>query len=424
TTMFGLGYSVPLAYLPTRPLQSAVPAASGATDSATDAMERIKAALVESGLEDVQVTVTHIGEGKELAVAYEDRCYTVNQLDGLPDVLRTMAEHAPPETEALAVMLRRRGLVMAEYRVPVEAYRRYVEGKMTGPEFARAAEITALPKTNEMRGPQQTTDIANLSVGHTDIVVSPGIRNVIGTEVGAFRVGVLGRVEAVTQLGRGLQSQARWVYPLGGELVAEDAPRLRNDRYLLSYAFVPKPGTLAQIIAGKFPGDTDGLVLEVLHPLTKRIVLHGVAGRAESERLGKQLYWIAECWYMIPKWKTQIRLLGGRFLSADTGIGIDLIRSFGAVELGIGVRDTSTSRVVEARISMPLSPRKQPQAPSRVRIRLADYYDHSLRSVIKGVNYLYLENVTARELVLGPDLRETFLSRYRLLPDSGCWPGQ
>jgi hypothetical protein len=423
-TTLTLGYTAPLTYLAPRPLQAAPPTASGATDSATDAMERVRDALATSGLEDIQVTVTHIGDGREMAVAYEDRCHTVNQLDGMPEALRTLAENAPPDTTALAVMLRRRGLVMAEYRIPIEAYRKFADGKMAPAEFARASEITSLPRTNEMRGPQQTTEIANPSIGHTDLVVSPGIRNVVGTEVGAFRIGVLGRVEAVTQLGRGLQAQARWVYPIGGELVAEDARRIRNDRRLLSYAFVPRPGWLAQVVAGRFPGEIDGIVVEALHPIGKRLVLRGIAGQLDADRLDDRLYWLAECWLMIPEWKAQLRLVGGRFLSADTGIGIDLIRSFGAVDIGLGVKDTSTSRLVEVRLSAPLSPRRQPQRPSRLRVRLADYYEHSLRSIIEGVNYLYLENVTARELPIGPDLRDTFLSRYRLLPNSGFWPGQ
>jgi hypothetical protein len=420
-TTFSLGYSGPLSYLGARPL---VQAGQSRNDAAVDAMERIKAALASSGLEDVQVTVTHMGEGRELAVAYEDRCYTINQLDGLPEVLRTMAENAPESTTALAVMLRRRGLVMAEYRIPLESYRQYTEGRMPAREFAKSAEITALPKTSEMRGPQQATDIANPSFGHTDIVISPGVRNVIGTEVGAFRIGVLGRVEAVTQLGRGLQAQMRGVYPIGGELVAEEPRRWKTDRWLISYAFVPRPGWLAQIIAGRFPGSNDGVVLEALHPIARQIVGRAIVGKIDNDRLGKRLYALGEVWYLIPQWKAQVRLVGGRFLSRDTGIGIDLIRSFGSVDVGIGVRDTSTSRLVELRLSAPLSPRKQPQAPGRYRVRLADYYEHSLRSVIEGVNYLYLESVTARELSLGPDLRDTFLSRYRLLPDSGWWPGQ
>ncbi len=418
---FTVGYSAPISYLPPRPLE---PAPQAPNDAVQDAMERVKAALASSGLEDVQVTVTHLGDNRELAVAYEDRNYTINQLDGLPDVLKTMAGNAPENTTALVVSLRRRGLVMAEYRVPVEAYRQYTEGRISGRDFAKTTEITALPKTNEMRGPQQTTDIANKSFGRTDIVVSPGIRNVVGTEVGAFRIGVLGRVEAVTQLGRGLQAQARAVYPIGGELVSEEPREWRGDRYLLSYAFVPRPGWLAQVIAGRFPGSNDGVVLEVLYPAARRLALRAILGQLDNDRLDDRLYAIGECWYMVPEWRAQIRLFGGRFLSGDTGFGIDLIRSFGSVDIGIGVRDTTNTRLVELRLSMPLSPRKQPQKPAPFRVRLADYYEHGLRSVIEGVNYLYLENVTARELALGPDIRDTFLSRFRLLPDSGWWPGQ
>ncbi len=417
-----VGYTVPLTYLAPRKLTPPGPAEASA--AIVDVLDRVKKTLVASGLEDVQVAVTHLGDNVELSAAYDDRCYTVNQLDGLPDVLKTMAENAPANTSALVVKLRRRALVMAEYRVPLEAYRRFAAGETTGRELKEAADVTLLPVTSEMRGPQQETEVANSSFRHVDVVVSPGIRTVVGTETGAFKIGVLGRVEAVAPLGRGLQAQSRWVYPIGGELAGDDPRRWRNDRALISYAFSPKPRWLAQVIAGRFPHSTSGVVVEVLRPLGSRSLFHAVAGKAENDRLGKKLYWLAEYWHFVPQWRAQVRVLGGRFLSADTGIGIDLIRGFGAVEMAIGVRDTSTSRLVQLSLSVPLSPRRQPQSPSTVRIRLADYLDQQLRSIIEGVNYLYLEDITARELSLGPDMRDTLLNRYRLVPDSGWWPGQ
>lgn len=417
-----VGFSWPMAYLPPRKLEP--PARKPPEGAISEAMERIKEALVKSGFEDVQVSATLIGENSELAVAYDDRCFTVNQLDGLPDVLKVMAENAPPNTVALVARLRRRALVMAEYRVPLETFKRYAAGDATPADMREASEVTLLPPTGEMRGPQQETAVANSSFGHVDVVLSPGVRTVLGTETDVFQIGVFGRVEVVAPLGRGAQAQARWIYPLGGELVDEEPRRWRNDRAVVSYAFSPRPRWLAQVIAGKFPRSADGVVVEALRPLSSRSLVHGVFGRINHDRLDKRLYWLLEYWHFLPQWKSQIRLLGGRFLTADTGVGVDFIRQFGSVELGIGVRDTSTSRLVQITLSMPLSPRRQPQPPQRVRVRVEDYVEQQLRSVIEGVNYLYLEDITARELSLGPDLRNTFLDRYRFVPESGWWPGQ
>lgn len=421
-TTVTLGYTAPLTNLPTRKLVS--PGKSASAGVIADVIERIKDDLVGSGFEDVQVAVTHLGDSAELSVSYDDRCYTVNQLDGLPDVLKTMAENAPENTSALVVRLRRRALAVAEYRVPLETYRKYTAGEATARDLTEASDVTLVPQTSEMRGPQQETEVANSSFGHVDVVVSPGIRTVIGTETGAFKIGVLGRVEAVAPLGRGLQAQARWVYPIGGELASEDPRRWRNDRALISYAFSPYPRVLVQAIAGKFPRSAEGVVVEALRPLSSRSLAYAVAGKLDHDRLNKRLYWLAEYWHFIPEWRSQLRFLAGRFLSADTGFGVDLIRGFGAFEISLGVRDTSTSRLLQVAFAMPLSPRRQPQNPSRVRVRLADYVEQQVRSIIEGLNYLYKEDITARELALGPDLRSTFLNRYRLIPESGFWPGQ
>jgi len=365
----------------------------------------------------------HVGDNIELTAAYDDRCFTVNQLDSLPDVLRTMAENAPANTVALIAKVRRRSLVMAEYRIPLETYRRFASGQAAPEELRDAADITLIPATGEMRGPEQTTAVENTSFGHVDVVLSPGLRTILGTETGAFKIGVLGQAEVIAPLSRGLQAQARWTYPLGGELVIDEPRTPRVERSLISYAFSPRPRWLVQVIAGKFT-QADGVVVEALRPLNDLSLVRLIAGKLSYDRLDDRLYLLGEYWYFLPKWRTQIRVVGGRFLSADTGVGVDLIRSFGAVEVSIGVRETSASRLVQLTVSMPLSPRKQPQAPSRVRVRLDDYVDHSMRSIIEGLNYLYLENVTARELTLGPDLRNTYLNRFRLAPGSGCWPGQ
>ncbi len=417
-----VGYTVPLDHYAPRPVIAPDPP-KVADQAVTEAMEKVKEALVRSGLEDVQVTVTHLTDAKEMSAAYDDRMHTVNQLDGLPNVLKTMAENAPEGTVALVVKLRRRSLVMAEYRVPLETYRRYATGQATKAELAEATEVTMAPRTGEMRGPQQETSVENSSFRHVDLVVSPGINTIVGTETGIFKIGAHARVEAVAPLGRGLQAQARVVYPIGGELVAYEPRRWRNDRWMLSYAWSPYARWLTQVIVGKFPGTTSGVVVEALRPIDARSLVYLVAGQTRNTRLDNKLYWLAEYWRFIPEWKVQLRVLGGRFLSADTGIGLDLIRQYGAFELSVGIRETSASRLVRLGVSLPLGPRTQPQQPSAIRVRVDDYLEQQLRSIIVGTNYLYLEDITARELSLGPDLRTTYLNRYRYMPNSGWWPG-
>ena len=392
----GLGVELPFEY----PAKLRVPAVAGTTGAGTEAAVE---ALVGLGFEDVRVWSEE--GGRVLAASYENRMYTLSEQDGIRAGMAALAACAPTGTTSLAVQLTRRGVPTVRATAPVG-------GAAEGPIALEAVQPGAGAETRA----------ANPSYGHADVQVGIGLRTQVGSNYGALRGGALALPEVVLPVARGLIVNARYTYPVVGGEVSEMPRRLSNDRAVAAYAFRPAKGWLAQLSGGRYPSSCDGAVLELARPVSDRGLLHLIGGRADNDRLGSRAYLLGEYWHWFPEHSMQLRLLGGRFITNDRGIGFDLMRWWGDVRVGFGVRDTTRTRTAQISVSLPLGPRAQSGRPRAARLRIADRLDHTVRTVIKGDhNSLYLLEETGGELQIGQDLVTTFFDRGRLLPGSGLW---
>ena len=239
-------------------------------------------------------------------------------------------------------------------------------------------------------------------------------------------LGWLCRLELVLPLGRGLQANVRWSYPLGGPLVRDDPSRFDNDRAVLAYAFKPRRGFLAQVVGGRFPSryvtsrqpvKREGVAVELAKPYGKRGLLRGVWADLSGDIPGQGPYYVGEYWHLLPSWDTQVRILSGRFLGTDRGFGVDVTRYFGELQLGVGVRSTGAGERAEVKVAIPLSSRRQPQGPSTLRVRLPDRFEHTKRSLLNDPNLIVQAQLLANELIIGPDLIQGYLNQNRILTD-------
>lgn len=406
-TAVTVGFAAPLTSLPVRRPATASAASSGSADAVAQAV----AAL---GMEDVRTAIS----GGTLTVAYENRVYTLDEADGMLAVFGVLAGSAPAEATTWRLVPQRRGIALAEVATSPAAYRSFASGSMSADQFATQCDRVFLPgKAAGLQGAA-----LNAITGRTDLEIGPGIKTQIGTETGVAKVGISVRPEATVQLSRGAVANARMSLPLGGDLYRYESKKLRTDRAILAYAFAPAAGWLAQVSAGRYPGSSDGAVLELLHAPTSRLLLRATGGFANNDLLENLPFGVAEAIYSLPAWNAYVRLLGGRFVSSDSGAGIDLVRFFGQTQVALALRSTTRSDTIGVRVSLPLGPRVQPSRPSAMRVRTPSYLDYTLRSAMQSSNFLYLADETAQELSIGPDLIDGFTNRYRLLP-SGNWFG-
>jgi hypothetical protein len=391
----GIGVELPFEY----PAKLRAPAEATGRGTGTEAATE---ALVGLGFEDVRVWTAE--GGAVLAASYENRTYTLSEQDGIRAGMAALAGCAPRGASRLAVELTRRGVATVRATAPV--------GGAEGPLSIEAPQPGA---GSEVRP-------ANPSWGHADVQIGLGLKTQVGSNYGALRGGALALPEVVLPVARGLVLNARYSYPAVGGEVSGMPRRLTNDRAIAAYAFRPGGGWLAQVSGGRYPSNCDGAVLELARPVSDRGLLHLVGGRADNNRLGTRAYLLGEYWHWFPKEAIQVRLLGGRFITNDRGVGFDVMRWWGDVRVGFGVRDTSRTRTAQISASLPLGPRAQTSRPGTARLRIADRLDHTVRTVIKGDhNSLYLLEETGGELQIGQDLVTSFFDRGRLLPGSGLW---
>jgi hypothetical protein len=371
-------------------------------------------AVIALGLE--RVRVTQEAEGR-LAARYENRRYTLNDRDSLCAVYAALADHAPASTRTLAATITHRGIPVLSVATGLDAFRQYRAGTLAGPAFARQLVTTTLPSapTGSVVADSGTD---NPLYGRADLLFGPGLLTQVGTDDVTLALGVFGRGELVVPVAKGAVIDARVSYPLGGPLVREVPKRLENDRLVAALAFRATPRVVGQVFGGKFPDDYRGAGAEAAMPVGSRGLLHVTVSRL------RHIDWerttgLAEYTTLLPASNTQVRYYLGRFLEGDTGGGIDITRFFNEYQIGIGIRDTTNGRLAHVRISVPLSPRRQPHAPSSLRLRTVDFYDYRVRSIITGRNYLTQAQVTGNELSTGVDLVDTLFNRARDLPAAG-----
>ena len=383
-----------------------------ALQPAADAVQRD---LVALGMEDVVVTVEG-GNEQRLVIAYQNRRFTLNDLDAMSEVLEIAARRAPASVASVVLIAKRLGLSAIEVKTAASVYRSYARGEIGRDAFAGQLDVSLLP-AGRSSGPQlAATSLANRSYGHADVTISPAVRSVLGAETTTLQLGWYARPELTVPLGRGLLAAGRWSYPVCGPLVRGEADRLTIQRAVLAYACRPASGWLAQVQAGRFLANRDGVAVEAVRPHGQRGLWHGTWAAFDRPGQSEQHYLVGGYSYLLPKWDTQVRAFGGRFLSEDKGWGLDVVRYFDEVQFGVGVRDTTTSRRGEVRLVVPLGPRRQPRRPSTVRLCTPDFFDHRVRSIISGRNFIYLANSTGNELNLGMDLVDDVLNRGRHLP--------
>ncbi len=411
--VYTLGYSFPITGAkesPPAPVQIVAK-----QDTMEDAAHIVQQTLVRKGMEDVSVEVLKLEESHRLVATFENRMYTLNEIDALAMALRVLAKETPDSIEEIGVQIKRRGIVVVLVTVNAAGFRYYLNGSLNRKDLQELVTVTLLPplKKGEVL---TTTPIANPSTGHSDLILNPGVTSEIGSNRTTLDVGLFFRPELSMPLGKGLLLNARWEYPLVGHLTRDLPKRWDLQRAYLAYAFHPVGKTLAQVSMGYFPFSRAGGMAEVMTPVGKTGYLRGSIGYFVNNALLKT-HWTGEYWHTLSRMDVQIRLFAGRFVEGDTGWGVDLLRNFNEIQLGVGLRRTNISNLIEARIVVPLGGRLQRQHPGAFRVRPPDFLEHRVRSALASANYLSLATKTAVEMVTGSELTTTYFNRNRNQPD-------
>lgn len=348
-------------------LTSWTPAGGDAAGPEAPALLDLEASLVEAGFEEVRVG----RDGELLVVEYENSVFNHAEADGVQAVRREIAK-AGLAGGPTALVLKQNGLRVAEL---VEAgASRDAEASWTyAPTAHRAVWASAAPR--------------NRRALHGALVIAPGLRTFVATEVGVLDYVVSLRPDAIVPLWPGATAFARADVPLtwsddlrdGGRLEPfRDGPRLE---YAMLHQAVPLArGLWAMIGGGVFRTIDAGGVGELLWSPGEGELALGVQGSWTADEHGTERRGAtASARFRIAPLELVAAVRAGQFVNGDRGATAQLARWFGDTQVGLYYTRTDVA-IAGAFVSVPLTPRRD-MRPGWLQVR-GRRFGHDLGSVV------------------------------------------
>ena len=137
--------------------------------------------LVAEGFENVRVGTRG---GSLLVVEYENNRYNHNELDGLGVVLGTVVDSVPAGFETLRLVMKKQDIRVLQLTAPLDAFKAFLRDPETYATLNEKLKITA--DTGDDDGVSFVSGPANPSWLNSSLVLYPGLKTFIGTEVGTF----------------------------------------------------------------------------------------------------------------------------------------------------------------------------------------------------------------------------------------------
>ncbi len=387
--------------------------------------ERLQAALIDRGLENVRITIARLDAGLTVVVEYENRRYNRDELDALGLVLGLAALETPSQVTHMRVIVQEVNVPVLEVSSSVEAFLAFLNAQMSAAAFAQQLRMTQevqwpLPALT----PEARTSMRERSWLKLDIFLRPGIETQILTEVGVADMRFSLLPDAYLQLTPGtvlnvraaipVTRTAAFAQPLGDPAVdrvlAHQALRLPIGRWW------PGATGLTQVSLGRFSREEVGIAHETALTLVEGVALLKGTWARLGPSYGDLDHWVALANGRVryPPWDLTLSVTAGRFLDGDQGVAADVSRFFGNTEIGVFLRHSDHGSQAGLRFAMPLTLSKE-LPPWRVRPRLPDVYAYEQRTTV-FTNTNVIRNDIGRELNTGHAVERVYWNRDRLYP--------
>jgi len=387
--------------------------------------ERLQAALIRHGLENVRVSILRWPDVGTVAVVveYENRRYNRDELHGLGLVLGLAATRTPAEVTHLSVIVKEVNIPVLQMSVVADDYLAFINGQISAPTFARQVHIT-----QQVQWPiaaatvEATTPVSNRSWLKTDVLLRPDISTALLTEVGVaeLRFGVL--PDAFLQLTPGTVLNVRANVPVTqtahfpGQLGAPEV-----DRVLLHQALRLPLGPwgttgLTQFSLGRFNRDDIGVANATALAFLDGILFFESTLAYVGTSTALFDHWVAlgNGRVRYPSLDLTLSVTGGLWRDRDRGIGAELSRFFGSTEIGIFLRHSEHGSLAGLRLALPLTPTRE-LPPMLLRPRLPDLFTYEQSSTV-FISANVLRTDISRPLFTGHDIARVYWNRDRLYP--------
>jgi hypothetical protein len=266
-----------------------------------------------------------------------------------------------------------------------------------------------------------SSPIENSSALHSQLVLAPGLRTLLATEVGTFQYVLSIRSEAIVTLWPGAAAYARADIPVLWSSAFADGGPVRNERsppqvdHALLYQAVPiAPGLTALAGAGLFRGDPGGVAEALLTPGKGALAL-GVQAAVTRDGAGSVAHAATgSVRYDLVPLDTVVEAHAGEFVGGDRGFSASLGRWFGDTKVSAFASRTG-SWLAGVELSLPLTLRRE-MRPGLLQVRGSRRFVYEAHSTVGS-----RENAVQLSAPLAPvtpwNLETSFLDEGRLSLD-------
>ncbi len=402
------------------------PGESGVTYSDHSRLALLQVKLVSAGFQNVKVGRNNEGL---LVVEYENVRYNHNELDGLGVVAGTVLGVIPSGYEQLRLIIKKKEIRLLQLTAPLQGYRDFLHDPAKIGAFNKQLQITADITNDE--GVRYVSGHTNSTWLRSTLVVYPGLKTLVGTEVGTFDYLLSAKLDYVLNTWKGSVLNARWDIPMSWSDNFNEGKAFRNyrnnsqlDRLMLFQVLKPAPSLLVNLGGGMILHDSYGTLNEAIwNPGdgTHRFAVKQAYASFRSSQTpsSKNEVYLGSYRYYASPLDLYLTATGGRFFDNDTGFSLELKRFFGDTAFSVMYKNSRTPsqehvQMGGVQIAFPLTPRRD-MKPYPVQLKGADDWSYAQETKIVSSGE---KNSVATSIGVNPqppfNLEHLFFNRDRL----------
>jgi hypothetical protein len=358
-------------------------------------LESLLKRLTADGFQNVRVG----SRDAVLVVEYENARYNHNELDAMGVVTGIVQLEAPPRFETLRLVEKKKGIRVLQMEMPLAELRAFFH---EASNLGRLQDSLIISKdVAEAAGTSFVEGDGNSSWLTSSLLLYPGFKDFIGTEVGAFDYLLSLKPDLYVNLWKGAVLNARADIPLswsenfnGNRSFRAERQDAQLDRLMLFQGVKPAPTLMAVLGAGMVLPESYGTLNELLWTPgdgTHRLKLSQLYADNRERTDRKEEYLGSYRYYFAPL-DLYLQATGGKFLTKDTGFVCELKRFVGDTAVTFFFKnsvagDGKTHRAGGIQFDLPLTLRRD-MKPYPLQVRGSDDWSIGQETAIAKRNFI------------------------------------
>lgn len=349
----------------------------------------VRSDVLNNGFENVRIAIID----NTLQVEYENRILR-NDVVAAGVITHILTKHTTDDFEALLIPLNR-GIPICAIRFMSADYRKFMSGAMDKREFANALHIEEYSRTIKPAVALARAARVSSSFRKLDFTVAPGHTIQFGNYEDSFKFNGYFLPDVSTCLWPGAALRMQVLVPVYDE-IGMYTKEVRLSRLTLNQVFRLPAGGLASVSVGAFEPTRYGLSTEAGYFLLNRRFWVGAGLDYTGFLLYQNKEWLyskekvrtdrAFIYYFLPWLDFSVGVQYADYLMGDHGWLMDVSRTLGDFKLGFYVARTDVDKFGGVRLTVPLSPMRQPAA-RRVRLNWPSSYNWNYRMTSETITY-------------------------------------